>query len=90
MTTWQRIIGCERERELLDSVMNVLLDIEAGKDEEFPMKYSWLTDCISEFWDEGNIVEAGYTLDDLAGLSWRLKQLSTEQFEDMIETYRAV
>ena len=59
MTTWQRIIGCERERELLDSVMNVLLDMEAGKDEEFPMKYSWLTDCISEFGTKANRLRQG-------------------------------
>ena len=89
MTTWQQIIGCERERELLDSVMNVLMD----RDEDFipqPMPYSWLCDCIAAFWIEGNLAEARYTPDDLAGLSWRLKQLSPEQFQDMIETYRAV
>jgi hypothetical protein len=89
MTPWERIIGCHRERQLFDSVINVLLDLEAADSVSLPkpMTYGWLCGYLAECWNEGRLVEAGYTLDDLAGLSWRLKHLSQVQFTEMVKAY---
>jgi hypothetical protein len=41
--------------------------------------YRWLCDYIADCWTEGNLAHVGFALDDLAGLSWPLGQLTPEQ-----------
>jgi hypothetical protein len=86
MNTWETILGEERERDLLDTVMDVALDLKADGCLS-SLTLEWLCDYIAECWQEGNLAEAGFTLDDLAGLSWRLGQLTPEQREQMLAKY---
>jgi hypothetical protein len=46
--------------------------------------YRWLCDYIAERWTEGNLAHAGFVLDDLAGPSWPLGQLTPEQREEVL------
>jgi hypothetical protein len=87
MNTWETIIGDERERDLLDTVMDVALDLKQADGCLSSVTFEWLCDYIAGCWREGNLAEAGFTLDDLAGLSWRLGQLTPEQREQMLAKY---
>jgi hypothetical protein len=87
MNSWETIIGQERERMLLDLVMEVALEREAADDSPW-LTFEWLRGYIAECWVEGHLAHAGFTLDDLAGLSWRLDQLTPEQSQEMLAAYR--
>jgi hypothetical protein len=80
--TWEEVIGHGRERELLDTAMNVGLEIAADSDQPFDL-ITFLAEC----WCEGILVDAGYALDDLATLNWRLGRLTPEQRAEMLAAY---
>jgi hypothetical protein len=82
MSTWETVIGHGRERELLDTVMRVVLDRDVPS-----LTFEWLCDYIAECWGEGHLAHAGFTPDDLAGLSWRLGRLAPEQREEILAAY---
>ena len=90
MKHWKTIIGHGRERELVDAVWDVLLDLDAGSDYWHlpqPVEYDWFCDVLAEYWLEGYLADAGYTLDDLAGVSRRLGKLSRDQWREMVAAY---
>jgi hypothetical protein len=82
MNTWETVVGHGRERELLDMVMRVVLDMDVSS-----LTFEWLCDYIADCWGEGHLAHAGFTLDDLAGLSRRLGRLTPEQREGMLAAY---
>jgi hypothetical protein len=49
------------------------------------LTFEWLFDYIAECWGEGHLAHAGFTLDDLASLSWWLGQLTPDQREEALD-----
>ena len=82
--TWKDVIGDERERRLLNDVVDILLDCWFGGEEGYdlagegpegidPGKFKkGLYDELAMGWAGGHLLEHHYTLDDLATLSSRL------------------
>ena len=85
--SWETIIGHERKRQMLDACVNVALEIEASGGMP-PLTFERVAAFIADSWMEGYLAENRYTLDDLAGLSWRLGQLTPEQRDEMLAAYR--
>jgi hypothetical protein len=96
--SWKDVIGDERERRLLDVVVDIMLDCWFGGIREHldlagdgpegiePGKFKKAVyQKLEDDWEEGHLVEHGYTLDDFTSLSSRLARLTSDQWLTMLQ-----
>src|SRR5690606_24768351 len=87
--SWEMIVGHDRERQLLEAVIAVMLGADPNKlDGDSVEAFDRLLEKIAVDWEEGHLAYNGYTLDDLAGLGHRLALLTDQQRRALLDHYR--
>ena len=96
--SWKDVIGDERERSLLEVLVDIILDCWFGGIREHldlagdgpegidPGKFQKAVyQELADDWEGGHLVEHGYTLDDFTSLSSRLARLTSDQWLEMLK-----
>jgi hypothetical protein len=89
---WEAVVGNDRERLLLLSMLDVVLDelvkqLDAPPDDDQLTSQRVLT-AMARRWLDGSLAYAGWDLDELAAVARRLRRLTDEDWKRLVAAYR--